>query len=1018
MFTAHRIDDMLTALAHADERMQAMRTSDGELRHYHSLHFDEHIANVMQDAGQLKDNMLEHYPAEAAEWRALVQVMDLVSGYSLNPRSGMISLDLPPGALAPVSGGVDDHHITVVYLGPDVDDEAFAEACRRAQEAASAMPGPLTGTVGGIGSFKPSDGSDGKTPAWAGVVLPGADRIQDALKDLSASQHKDWKPHVTVAYVGPGESLPDPVPQTPVTFTHLSVHRGRDEVVRYPLGGGPVDMAKSVSSTAKAASFAHLLQSIAYDASHTQRHSKAMLADTDETCWQFDADHAEKHMHGTAGHVHKLAELIHDNYPAEEKWLGKLTAKEDLSTVSDGALELGIAGQLGHAGTSIGGQVLLAGWEQQTRDAQGRWVKGLRFSVKPYGVVEDRFAGGNEKGEIWNKVPTAHRITAHHGKTEVGHLDWNVHHGGVDMVHTEEKFRGRGVAMNLFDRAREYAAENGLILPNTEHAIPISPSGLGFHEALSQRNRPGSEVTGQVPLIPRKGANRTTALSLELGSWHDAWVHEMRGAHGEWIRGAEGQGPAPSDRTPYRVPPHSRLVNLRSPYPDPADHPFFKAHPMSSANIVHAYSVATEQQKAQGMRWYADAGLLGAAIAHGDHHLGAGLLSAYSPQTSWPINMFNAARSVEMGRPIGPHEGTTVMTSHANAARKIMDGASFDEALPGPKTNAFARLIETEGKDKPDDPFGEVVVDRHAVSVAAGERLSDKEPVPIGDDRYYQVVADEYRKAAIDASRREGYTISPSQMQAITWLVQQSANEAQDAHTPSKGSAASMAKGRVTRTANAWKNWLAYARLQNVATASGTTALATELELHNAWMTELRDERGRFATSGGVMSEHVNPEGFSLHQRTGQPPRGGFMVSLPGHTHQYPDSIMKDKHKLAEALDKMLMDERETFSKPDVYLGGWVSDGMLWLDPSENVADRDEAVKTGQSRDQVAIWDVVGGREIDTGGTGGATTEHATPGISGSPPGLRGLTRSRAQGRSPEAGAGIAGQAIRVDLGR
>ena len=64
------------------------------------------------------------------------------SGYSLNARSGMISLDLPEGAIEPVPGGVDDHHITVVYLGPDVDDDAYAHACGRARDAAAEGIGP------------------------------------------------------------------------------------------------------------------------------------------------------------------------------------------------------------------------------------------------------------------------------------------------------------------------------------------------------------------------------------------------------------------------------------------------------------------------------------------------------------------------------------------------------------------------------------------------------------------------------------------------------------------------------------------------------------------------------------------------------------------------------------------------------------------------------------------------------------------------------------------------------------
>jgi hypothetical protein len=160
-------------------------------------------------------------------------------GYELNARSGMISLDLPPGIITPVPGGVDDHHLTIVFLGADVDDKAFAEACRRAQAAASQVPGPLAGMVGGIGAFPPSGGSDGKVPAWAGVVLPGAELLRSALEDLSASEHKDWKPHVTVAYMDPGDPLPPPVPSMQVSFSHLSVHRGDDEVVRFPIGGCP-----------------------------------------------------------------------------------------------------------------------------------------------------------------------------------------------------------------------------------------------------------------------------------------------------------------------------------------------------------------------------------------------------------------------------------------------------------------------------------------------------------------------------------------------------------------------------------------------------------------------------------------------------------------------------------------------------------------------------------------------------------------------------------------------------------
>jgi len=173
---------------------------------------------------------------------AASQVGKAASGYDLSPRSGMISLDLPDGLIEPVPGGVDDFHVTVVYLGPDVGDDAFAAACDRARDAAAMLDGPLSGTVSGIGAFPPSGGSDGKVPAWAAVALPGAERLREALADLSASEHKDWMPHVTLAYVDEGDPLPDPLDPVPVTFTHLSVHRG-DDVARFPLGGE--DVAKA-----------------------------------------------------------------------------------------------------------------------------------------------------------------------------------------------------------------------------------------------------------------------------------------------------------------------------------------------------------------------------------------------------------------------------------------------------------------------------------------------------------------------------------------------------------------------------------------------------------------------------------------------------------------------------------------------------------------------------------------------------------------------------------------------------
>jgi 2'-5' RNA ligase/predicted GNAT family acetyltransferase len=158
------------------------------------------------------------------------------AGYDLKPRSGMIYLDLPPGTVRPVPGGVDDHHITLVYLGSGLSDEKFAEACRRTQAAAAECP-PMEGVLRGIGIFPPSKSSDGKVPAFVPAYVGGVGRLRRLLEDLSASEHKDWRPHCTLTYMEEGDDLPEPHPAVPLRFTHVHVKRG-DDIRSYPLGGG------------------------------------------------------------------------------------------------------------------------------------------------------------------------------------------------------------------------------------------------------------------------------------------------------------------------------------------------------------------------------------------------------------------------------------------------------------------------------------------------------------------------------------------------------------------------------------------------------------------------------------------------------------------------------------------------------------------------------------------------------------------------------------------------------------
>ncbi len=277
----------------------------------------------------------------------------------------------------------------------------------------------------------------------------------------------------------------------------------------------------------------------------------------------------------------------------------------------------------------------------------------------------------------------------------------------------------------------------------------------------------------------------------------------------------------------YERPDPERLVRppRKGSYARPEDHPFFKAHPISPENIIKAYDNTTAAEKYQGRRWYPDMARLAWVLGGGDPEKGSKVLSAYSPQANWPLNMFNAARALAEGRPLAKGEGM-FMDTHTGMAQKAFSGADFDEVFNGPKTNAFAR-IGAYGLDDPEDKAGLVVVDRHAINTAAGGSLTDDEvkSAPIGKDPFYSYAADQYRAAAADISERDGEEISPSELQAVVWLRQQRMNEAKTRAAAAAGDKkAKGAMGLYTAGRNHWARWEAYAREHGMSTVLGTTA--------------------------------------------------------------------------------------------------------------------------------------------------------------------------------------------------
>jgi hypothetical protein len=247
-------------------------------------------------------------------------------------------------------------------------------------------------------------------------------------------------------------------------------------------------------------------------------------------------------------------------------------------------------------------------------------------------------------------------------------------------------------------------------------------------------------------------------------------------------------------------------------YEHPADHPFFIAHPVSVDNLVAGWHDSHDEEKTEGKHWYPDGHHVSKALGNGDAGFGAGMLSAYSPRTHWPANLFHAARSIRDNRAVGPGEGLNVMEMHQNSGARILAGEHHSTVLTSPKTEDFAHLLEHGGQSPEDTEAGRsrVVVDRHALSAAVGRRLSDDEnaSAPIKRRKFYDHVAGMYTGAAKIISEQEGREVTPEHLQATLWLRQIRRNAAED-QVLSENSAKlrGQVKGRQTRYRRNWERW-------------------------------------------------------------------------------------------------------------------------------------------------------------------------------------------------------------------
>lgn len=117
----------------------------------------------------------------------------------------------------------DELHVTLAYLGKMSEVSMTAdEIFRRVSDAVEGEPG-LSGSIGGIGMFPPSEGSEDRQVTWVPVDVPGLtmlrEQIAEALGDVVATDH-GFTPHMTLGY---DLGMIDPLPSIPVSFGEVRV---------------------------------------------------------------------------------------------------------------------------------------------------------------------------------------------------------------------------------------------------------------------------------------------------------------------------------------------------------------------------------------------------------------------------------------------------------------------------------------------------------------------------------------------------------------------------------------------------------------------------------------------------------------------------------------------------------------------------------------------------------------------------------------------------------------------------
>ena len=190
-------------------------------------------------------------------------------------------------------------------------------------------------------------------------------------------------------------------------------------------------------------------------------------------------------------------------------------------------------------------------------------------------------------------------------------------------------------------------------------------------------------------------------------------------------------------------------------------------------NILKCYRSADENERDYGHKWYRvqhDCCVVIAERYHTTIETVCGVVAAISPGLWWERNLYWAEQLIAFPG-ADDIKIPTYSLANVDKAKRIINGASPDMILSGPKVTAFYRLLLDPCNDT------DVCVDGHAYNIALNEwkAIRDsgsgnaRETTKISKPVLRDVV-----KAYISVAKR--LHVHPHQVQATTWITWRNAS--------------------------------------------------------------------------------------------------------------------------------------------------------------------------------------------------------------------------------------------------